>query len=188
MILNQRLIHTMFPICSKIAGRRIEKSVTIMDLKGVSIMSLFFGKVKTFTKIATKIAQDYYPEILGQMFIVNSGFMFRGIWGMVSVWIDKKTKKKINIISGSGKKNLLKAIDADKLPVFLGGTCEIGLRESPGPWKEEILKSYGRKSVQIEDQSIVLKYYRTPEEIKELESKKEETKEEPKEPNDDLAE
>ena len=69
-----------------------------MDLKGVSIMSLFFGKIKTFTKIATKIAQDYYPEILGKMFIVNSGFMFRGIWGMVSVWIDKKTQKKIKII------------------------------------------------------------------------------------------
>ena len=145
-----------------------------MDLKGVSIMSLFFGKVKTFTKIATKIAQDYYPEILGKMFIVNSGFMFRGIWGMVSVWIDKKTKKKISIISGSGKKELLKAIDSDKLPVFLGGTCEVGLRESPGPWKEEIFKSYGRNSVHVEDQSIVLKYYRTPEEIKQIESEKKE--------------
>ena len=149
-----------------------------MDLKGVSIMSLFFGKVKTFTKIATKIAQDYYPEILGKMYIVNSGFMFRGIWGMVSVWIDKKTKKKISIISGSGKKELLKDIDSDKLPVFLGGTCEIGLRESPGPWKQEILKSYGRNSVHVEDQSIVMKYYRTPEEIKQIESQK---KEEPKE-------
>ena len=142
-------------------------------------MSLFFGKIKTFTKIATKIAQDYYPEILGKMFIVNSGFMFRGIWGIVSVWIDKKTQKKIRIISGSGKKDLLKDIDSEKLPEFLGGTCTISLRESPGPWKEEILKSYGRKSVHVEDQSIVRKYYRTPQENEEWEAKQNEVKSSP---------
>jgi hypothetical protein len=152
-----------------------------MDLKGVSIMSLFFGKIKTFTKIATKIAQDYYPEILGKMFIVNSGFMFRGIWGMVSVWIDKKTQKKIKIISGSGKKDLLKDINAENLPEFLGGSCTISLRESPGPWKEEILKSYERKSVHVEDQSLVRKYYRTPEENKEWEEKQNKLKEGPAE-------
>ena len=104
-------------------------------------MSLFFGKIKTFTKIATRIAQDYYPEILGKMYILNSGFMFRGIWGVVSVWIDKKTQKKINIISGSGKKQLLADIDAENLPEFLGGTCTTSLREGSGPWKEEMLKS-----------------------------------------------
>ena len=161
------------------AGKRIEKSVTIMDLKGVSLMSLFFGKIKTFTKIATRIAQDYYPEILGKMYILNSGFMFRGIWKVVSMWIDKKTQKKINIISGSGKKELLQDIDAENLPEFLGGTCPISLRDEPGPWKEEILKSYERKSVHVEDQSIVMKYYRTPKEVEEWEKKKNEAKKSP---------
>ena len=142
-------------------------------------MSLFFGKIKAFTKIAAKIAQDYYPEILGKMFIVNSGFMFRGIWGVVSMWIDKKTQNKIKIISGSGKKDLLKDIDADKLPEFLGGTCPIGLREGPGPWKAELLKSYQRKSVHVEDQSLVMKYYRTPEEIKQWEIEQSKAKDSP---------
>jgi hypothetical protein len=146
-----------------------------MDLKGVSLMSLFFGKIKTFTKIATRIAQDYYPEILGKMYILNAGFMFRGIWKVVSMWIDKKTQKKINIISGSGKKELLADIDADKLPEFLGGTCTVPLRDEPGPWKEEILKSYGRNTVHIEDQSIVRKYYRTAEENEEWEKQQAET-------------
>lgn len=164
----------MFPICSQIAGRRIEKSVTIMDLKGVSLMSLFFGKVKTFTKIATRIAQDYYPEILGKMYILNAGFLFRGIWGVVSVWIDKKTQKKINIISGSGKKELLADIDAENLPEFLGGTCTIDLREEPGPWREERLKSYARRSVHVEDQSLVRKYFRTAEENQEWEKQQKE--------------
>ena len=171
----------MFPICSAVAGKRIEKSVTILDLKGVSLMSLFFGKVKTFTKIATKIAQDYYPEILGQLYIVNSGFMFRAIWSIVKGWIDKKTQKKIKIISGSGKKDLLKAIDADKLPVFLGGTCEDDLRSDPGPWRQEVLKSYERKSVEIEDQSVVRKFYWSPEELKQWELQNEKSEEEVKE-------
>ena len=133
-------------------------------------MSLFFGKIKTFTKIAAGIAQDYYPEILGKMFIVNSGFMFRGIWGMVSVWIDKKTQKKINIISGSGKKKLLEAIDADKLPVFLGGTCEDDLKNDPGPWNAELKESWERKSVCVKDQALVKQFYTSKKMLKQQEA------------------
>lgn len=176
---NRRLIHLIFPICSQVAGRRIEKSMTIMDLKGVSIMSLFFGKIKTFTKIAAKIAQDYYPEILGKMFIVNSGFMFRGIWGVVSMWIDKKTQNKICIISGSGKKELLKDVSAESLPEFLGGKCKAPLRSGSGPWRDALLKSYDRKSVHVEDQSLVAKYYFTPDEAAEWEKEQNQAKEGP---------
>lgn len=159
-----RLLHIIYPTCSQIAGRRIEKNVTIMDLKKVSLMSLFFGKVKKFVKIASKIAQDYYPEMLGKLYIVNSGWMFRGIWGMVKGWIDKKTQKKITIISGSGKKELLKQIDADKLPIFLGGECEDDIRDDPGPWKQEILMSYDKRTVHISNQNIIRDYYLTKQE------------------------
>lgn len=166
-----RLLHIIYPTCSQLAGKRIEKNVTIMDLKGVSLMSLFFGKVKKFVQIASKIAQDYYPEMLGKLYIVNSGWMFRGIWAVVKTWIDKKTQNKITIISGSGKKELLKQIDADKLPEFLGGTCKDDIREDPGPWKAELVKSYQNKTVHLSNQRVIRDYYLTKEEQEEWDKK-----------------
>jgi hypothetical protein len=158
-----RLIHLMYPICSKVAGKRIEKSCTILDLKGVSVMSLFFGKTKAFVQIASKIGQDYYPEILGKMFILNSGWMFKGIWSVVKGWIDKKTQNKIIIVSGSGKKELLEHIDEDKLPDFLGGTCTDDLMNDPGPWQEERRQSIENKTIFVSDQELTKQYFTDPE-------------------------
>jgi hypothetical protein len=55
------------------------------------------------------------------MYVINSGIMFSATWSVIKNFLDPVTQKKINIISGSGKKELLKAIDAKNLPVFLGG-------------------------------------------------------------------
>ena len=111
----------IFPECSKIANKRIDRSVSIIDLKGVSLFKIFTGKFKKFLKIGIGITQDYYPEIMGKMYIINAGYIFAGIWAVVSLWIDPVSKKKISIIKGSGKTELLEIIDADKLPVELGG-------------------------------------------------------------------
>ena len=79
---------------------------------------------------------------MGKFFILNSGYFFKGIWAIVSAWLDPVTKKKISIISGSGKKELLKWIDSDKLLIELGGTFGGDIRENPGPWKNELEKSF----------------------------------------------
>jgi hypothetical protein len=101
-----------------------------MDLKGVSIFKLFGGKVRAFSKLSSQITQDYYPEIMGKLFILNSGYLFSGIWAIIKGWLDPVTRKKIQIISGSGKKELLKLIDAENLPEDLGGTYTGDIRDN----------------------------------------------------------
>lgn len=49
------------------------------------------GQVKHFTKLTSRITQDYYPEIMGKMYIINSGFFFKGIWAIVKPWLDPVT-------------------------------------------------------------------------------------------------
>ena len=44
------------------------------------------------------------------MFIVNAPFLFTGIWAIVKMWIDDKTKEKIKILGGSYKKDILKFV------------------------------------------------------------------------------
>ncbi len=46
------------------------------------------------------------------MFIVNAPMLFTGIWTIVKMWIDDKTKEKIKILGSSYKKELLEFIDA----------------------------------------------------------------------------
>ena len=121
----ERMLHIIFPECSRVAGRRIDSSCAIMDLKDASIFNLFSGKVKGFLNIAINIAQDYYPECLGSMYILNAGFLFSGIWTVVKGWVDPKTQKKVNIISGKGRKELSEIVDFDRLPLFMGGKNEI---------------------------------------------------------------
>lgn len=45
----------IFPECTKLAGKKIDWTVTILDLDGVSIMSVLTGKVKDFLKLTIGI-------------------------------------------------------------------------------------------------------------------------------------
>lgn len=68
--------------------------------------------------------------------IVNAPMLFSGVYGMVKGWLDEETRKKIQILGGSYSKELLKYVDKDQLPDFLGGTNDAQLIEDRGPWNE----------------------------------------------------
>jgi hypothetical protein len=93
-------------------------------------------------KLAAKVGSDYYPEIMGNLFIVNAPFLFAGVWTIIKSFIDEKTRAKIKIIGSGWKPVLLENVDAEKLPVFLGGTCTCGgtveeplcMTSNAGPW------------------------------------------------------
>ena len=138
----ERQMKYIFPACSAVVQKPVEQSCTILDANGIGIFSLV-GPIKGFVKLASDIGQDYYPEMLGKMTIVNVGFLFRAIWSMVKSFIDPKTQSKINLLKSSYKEELLKLIDEDKLPSFLGGKCTCDnfvygcLGSDIGPWNPE---------------------------------------------------
>lgn len=149
------LLKLRFPSCSAIAGHRIEQGLTILDLNGFS-SKMISKKVYAQIQLAAKIGSDYYPEIMGQCYIVNAPMIFTGVWAIVKGFIDEKTRRKITIHGSKYQKDLLEIVDADKLPDFLGGTCtcaEVGgcLKTSyqPGPWNDfELVQPVGiRKKV-----------------------------------------
>lgn len=127
-----------FPACSAVAGHRIEQGLTIIDLTGGS-MKILTKKVYALIQLASKVGSDYYPEIMGQMFIVNAPMLFTGVWAVVKGFIDEKTRKKITILGGKYQKDLLELVDENSLPDFLGGKCtcaEFGgcMKSGVGPW------------------------------------------------------
>lgn len=101
----------IFPECTRLAGTRIDKTISILDLKNVSTFKLLTGDIKAILQGIIKISQDNYPESLYKMFIINSGFMFSAVWTVVKPFLDEKTQKKIVIISGNGLKEIREEID-----------------------------------------------------------------------------
>jgi hypothetical protein len=135
----ESMVKLRIPACIRRAGVPVEQSLTILDLGGSS-MKLMKKSVYNFVKLASGIAQDYYPEILGKMFIVNSPTLFSMAWKVIKPWIDERTQKKITIEGSKFQKKLLELVDAQNLPDFLGGTCNCTggcLSSDLGPWRDE---------------------------------------------------
>lgn len=127
----------IYPVCCQLAGRKIETNFTIIDLKGGS-SSILSPSVQSFVKIASQICQDYYPETLGMMYIVNVSWIIKAGWWVIKAFLDAKTVAKIHIKGSGFEKELLEHVDAENLPKFLGGTCECQpngcVGTDPGPW------------------------------------------------------
>ena len=91
-------------------------------------------------QLTAKLAQDYYPEILGRMYLINTTFMFNLVFNMIKGLIDKKTLSKMRVLSDKYMDSLLELIDIENIPSFLGGTCTCSHIEGGclfadiGPW------------------------------------------------------
>ena len=169
--LYEKLVFLVLPAASAHLGERVDSTIVIYDMKGVNFGKLFDSKFKAFSKLIVSIVQDYYPELLGKLVIVNAPFTFRVIWAFIKVFIDKKTTSKVEIYGGNAIDKLEKYVEVENLPYFLGGKCTVPITENPGPWKSDLHSSYSRKSFFLKDRSPEFEYYYTPEERDLVESK-----------------
>ncbi|KAJ3333471.1 cytosolic factor, phosphatidylinositol/phosphatidylcholine transfer protein [Blyttiomyces sp. JEL0837] len=145
----EKLVHYRLPACGIKAGRHLEQSLVIMDLKGVSLSQ--FASVYGLVKQVSTIAQNYYPEMLGKMYIINAPMLFTGVWSLVKPLLDEVTVNKINILGSNYKEKLLESIDAENLPSIYGGTCTCSSTpggcelSDVGPWNDGSVPNYPKK-------------------------------------------
>lgn len=98
------MVNIILPESSQKMGKRVDTCTTIVDLDGVSALKLFSGKLKKFLKLSTSITQDYYPELMHKIYIINAGYFFSGVWAVFKLMLDPVTQNKIEIITGKGEK------------------------------------------------------------------------------------
>ena len=65
-----------------------------MDGFGLGALS---KKTRNFVMIAIQMGQDYYPEIMHEMFIINCPLLFRAAYKIFKPFIHENTRKKIHI-------------------------------------------------------------------------------------------
>jgi hypothetical protein len=134
------LTREVLPAASRAAGKRIHQSIVIVDLKGFGLSQ--FWQVKSLAQASFQISQDYFPDTMGQLLIINAPSSFTFIWGIIKPWLAKETVEKVDILGSNYREILLDVVDAENLPEILGGTCtckgEGGCELSgAGPWMDE---------------------------------------------------
>lgn len=133
----EKLADPRLPACSRKSGFLLETCCTIMDLKGVGIGKV--PSVYSYVKQASAMSQNYYPERLGRLYLINAPWGFSTVFSVVKGWLDPITVEKIHVLGGNYQKELLAQVPAENLPTILGGTCncEGGCALSDqGPWTD----------------------------------------------------
>ncbi|CAF1199085.1 unnamed protein product [Adineta ricciae] len=107
---------------SRHLGQHVESIAGIYDLHG---MKMDVRKLLNTCKQCLYIDDNYYPERLGQLFVVNPPAVFPALWNLVKHFIDPVTKRKIMILKKGNETttNLLQHVDSNQLPSEYGGTC-----------------------------------------------------------------
>ena len=136
-------LHYRLPCASVAAGRYIGKGTYIVDLKGFGITS-FTADVRAFMKDFTKIMSDNYPECMYRTVCINTPFIFRTVWNVISPMLDKRTRAKIMLLAG--EKDYLPVLcgpkstifeTKDDLPTQYGGKDDsLGFVHENGPWAQ----------------------------------------------------
>lgn len=118
----ERLADPRLPACSRKAGGLLETCCTIMDLKGVTLTKV--PQVYSYVRQASVISQNYYPERLGKLYLINAPWGFSTVWSVVKGWLDPVTVAKIFILGSGYQTDLLKQVPPESLPKEFGGICE----------------------------------------------------------------
>mmetsp|Transcript_10482 Transcript_10482/g.18328 ORF Transcript_10482/g.18328 Transcript_10482/m.18328 type:complete len:524 (-) Transcript_10482:635-2206(-) len=139
----ERCNKVIMPVCSHLAGRNVDQTFGILDAKGVGLSHLS-GEVKRVLTSLLKYDQDNYPEALGHICIINAPSVFRMLWNLIKGVLDARTQSKIEILGTNYLDGLLKWVDIDSIPVWLGGKSHGSLIDDIGPWSDpEVLAQLG---------------------------------------------
>ena len=133
----EKLSDPRLPACSRKAGQLLETCCTIMDLKGVGISRA--GSVYGYVKMASAISQNYYPERLGKLYLINAPWGFSSVFSVIKGFLDPVTVNKIHVLGSGYQKELLEQVPKENLPEQFGGSCKCEggcMLSDAGPWKD----------------------------------------------------
>jgi hypothetical protein len=113
--MNEYRDRVVLPAASKKFGRQINTCLKVMDMTGLKLSAL--SQIKMLTMITT-VDDLNYPEKTETYYIVNAPYVFSACWKVVKPLLQERTKKKIQVLYGSGRDELLKVMDYESLPHF----------------------------------------------------------------------
>ncbi|KAI4207979.1 MAG: hypothetical protein LQ346_000316 [Caloplaca aetnensis] len=133
----EKLSDPRLPACSRKSGKLLETCCTIFDLKGVGLSRV--SSVYGYVKQASAISQNYYPERLGKMYLINAPWGFSSVFGVIKGFLDPVTAQKIHVLGSGYQSELLEQVPKENLPKMFGGSCDCDgscALSDAGPWQD----------------------------------------------------
>ncbi|KAI4245722.1 MAG: hypothetical protein L6R40_002250 [Gallowayella cf. fulva] len=133
----EKLADPRLPACSRKSQQLLETCCTIFDLKGVGLSKV--SSVYGYVKQASAISQNYYPERLGKMYLINAPWGFSSVFSVVKGFLDPVTVGKIHVLGSGYQNELFAQVPKENLPKLFGGTCDCGegcALSDAGPWQD----------------------------------------------------
>ena len=133
----EKVADPRLPACSRKENQLLETCCSIIDMKGVGL-----GKAPSvygYLQQASGISQNYYPERLGKLYIINAPWGFSGVFSFVKKFLDPVTVNKIHVLGSGYKSELTAQIPEENLPKMFGGKCECSggcMFSDQGPWQD----------------------------------------------------
>mmetsp|Transcript_15460 Transcript_15460/g.23343 ORF Transcript_15460/g.23343 Transcript_15460/m.23343 type:complete len:297 (-) Transcript_15460:81-971(-) len=103
-------------------GHPVEMAVIVFDLANVKKMPDLFG-INQLRKIAA-MDQNYYPERLATLIVINAPSFATSLYKLVSSAIDPKTASKIKIVGTDYVETLREHMDDSQIPEEYGGSAK----------------------------------------------------------------
>ncbi|PWA76977.1 sec14p-like phosphatidylinositol transfer family protein [Artemisia annua] len=113
--INEYRDRVILPSATKKFERHISTCVKVLDMTGLKLSHL--NQIKLLTVISS-IDDLNYPEKTDTYYIVNAPYVFSACWKVVKPLLQERTRKKVQVLSGCGKDELLKIMDYESLPHF----------------------------------------------------------------------
>ncbi|XP_068321436.1 phosphatidylinositol/phosphatidylcholine transfer protein SFH1-like [Pyrus communis] len=116
--INEYRDRVILPSASKKYGKPIITCIKVLDMTGLKLSAL--SQIKLLTTIST-IDDLNYPEKTNTYYIVNAPYIFSACWKVVKPLLQERTRKKVQVLSGCGRDELLEIMDYASLPHFCEG-------------------------------------------------------------------
>lgn len=113
--INEYRDRVLLPESSRRIGQYVGTCLKILDMSNLKISAL--NRLKILTIIST-VDDLNYPEKTDIYYIVNAPYIFSACWKVVKPLLQERTKRKIRVLQGCGRDELLKVMDFDVLPHF----------------------------------------------------------------------
>ncbi|XVF77023.1 hypothetical protein PTKIN_Ptkin14bG0006900 [Pterospermum kingtungense] len=113
--MNEYRDRVILPAATEKYGRHISTCLKVLDMTGLRLSAL--NQIKLLTTIST-IDDLNYPEKTETYYIVNAPYIFSACWKAVKPLLQERTKRKIQVLQGCGRDELLKIMDYSSLPHF----------------------------------------------------------------------
>ncbi|XP_077222582.1 phosphatidylinositol/phosphatidylcholine transfer protein SFH9-like [Tasmannia lanceolata] len=113
--INEYRDQVILPSATRKHKRHIGTCLKVLDMTGLKFSAL--SQIKLLTIIST-IDDMNYPEKTDTYYIVNAPYIFSACWKVVKPLLQERTRRKVQVLQGCGRDELLKMMDYASLPHF----------------------------------------------------------------------